>query len=253
MSARLEVDSVAHAFAGVRALDGVSLSIASGERVALIGPNGAGKSTLFNVVHGQIRPDAGQVRIDGVDVTGASSQRLFRLGVGRTFQVAATFGSMTVIQNVELALAMAKSRGALQRLERADDAAARELLAATGLAAVADRAASTLPWPVLKRVEFAMALANQPRLLLMDEPTAGLAPDDRRDLMALVVALAASRDCALLFTEHSMDVVFEHATRIVVLARGRIVADDVPGVIAEDPRVREVYLGSLHIAAKTAQ
>jgi branched-chain amino acid transport system ATP-binding protein len=124
---------------------------------------------------------------------------------------------------------------------------AQELLAAVGLADVATRQAQTLPWPVQKRVEFAMALANRPRLLLMDEPTAGLTPDDRRDLMQLVVAHATRLDCGLLFTEHSMDVVFAHATRIVVLARGRIVADGTPAAIAEDQRVREVYLGSLRI------
>lgn len=245
MTPVLEVRGLTKSYGGVRALDGVGFDIAPGELLALIGPNGAGKSTCFNIVNGQLRPDAGSVRLEGRDITGRPPRRIAALGVGRTFQVAAVFGSMTAAENVQTALAAA--RGGVFDLWRParelGRAQALDLLDQTGMAALADRPASALAYGDVKRLELAMALAGAPRLLLMDEPTAGMAATERRAMIALVRALTRSRGLAVLFTEHSMDVVFGHADRVIVLARGRLVADGSVDEVRRDPLVREIYLG----------
>ena len=241
----LTVDNIGKRYGGVHAVAGVSFTVATGERVALIGPNGAGKTTCFNMIGGQIRPDGGRIELDGEDVTGLPSRTLFRKGVGRTFQIAATFTSMTVRQNVQLAL-LSHDRKAMRLLREADRAArgeARELLAAVGLDPQADRPCDQLAYGDVKRLDLAMALANAPRLLLMDEPTAGMAPRERHELMALVSEISAQRDLSVLFTEHDMDVVFGHADRIVVLDRGRLVAQGTQEEVRVDPEVRRIYLG----------
>ncbi len=242
----LEVRGLHKSFGGVRAVDGVSFTIGRGELLALIGPNGAGKSTCFNMIGGQLRPDAGDIRFEGRSITGLPPRRIWRLGVGRTFQVAATFPSMTVIENVQLALAshhgqlyrIAGSLGARHRNE------ALELLSEVGMADAGDRACRELAYGDVKRVELAVALTNAPRLLLMDEPTAGMAPRERRDMVALVKRLVTERSIAVLFTEHSMDVVFAFADRIVVLARGTLIAEGDPAAIRDNAQVQEVYLGT---------
>jgi branched-chain amino acid transport system ATP-binding protein len=233
------------AYGGVRAVEDVSFAIAAGEIVALIGPNGAGKSTCFNLLNGQVRPDGGQVVLDGVDVTGRSPRRIWGLGVGRSFQVAATFGSMTVRENLQVALLAWQRRvwRFLRPARRFAVVEAETLLAQVGLAALADRGCATLAYGDLKRVELALALANAPRLLLMDEPTAGMPPADRSALMALVRQLARGRGCAVLFTEHDMDVVFAAADRILVMDRGRLIAEGDAAAVRADPLVRAVYLG----------
>jgi branched-chain amino acid transport system ATP-binding protein len=241
----LTINDIAKHFGGVHAVAGVSFAVAAGERVALIGPNGAGKTTCFNMIGGQIRPDAGRVTLDGEDVTGLPSRKLFRKGVGRTFQIAATFGSMTVLENVQLAL-LSHARRILRLSGEATSAAmddARELLAAVGLESQGDRPCDQLAYGDVKRLELAMALANTPRLLLMDEPTAGMAPRERHELMALVSKISAQRELAVLFTEHDMDVVFGHADRLVVLDRGRLVAQGRPEEVRADPEVKRIYLG----------
>jgi len=241
----LTVDKLEKHYGGVHAVTGVSFSVAAGERVALIGPNGAGKTTCFNMIGGQIRPDAGRVGLNGEDVTGLPSRKLFRKGVGRTFQIAATFGSMTVLENVQLAL-LSHQRKALRLLGEATSAAkdeAHQLLAAVGLESQSDRPCDQLAYGDVKRLELAMALANAPRLLLMDEPTAGMAPRERHELMALVSRISAQRDLSVLFTEHDMDVVFGHADRIVVLDRGRLVAQGTQEEVRIDPEVKRIYLG----------
>jgi len=246
MTARvLEVDGLSKAFGGVRAVDGVSFAVAAGEVVALIGPNGAGKTTCFNLINGQLRPDAGRVVLAGRDVTGQSARALARSGVGRTFQVAATFASMTVRENVALALAAHAGAttslvdGGLNRF----DGAADVLLERVGARDLADRHSATLAYGDVKRVEIALALAGAPRLLLMDEPTAGMAPRERGALMQVAAGIARRERVALLFTEHDMDIVFGHADRVIVLDRGKILAEGAPDAIRADPRVQEAYLG----------
>jgi branched-chain amino acid transport system ATP-binding protein len=242
----LSVEHMKKSFGGVRAVDDVSFSLHGGELLALIGPNGAGKSTCFNCINGQLRADGGRVLLDGRDLVGLAPRQIWRQGVGRTFQIAATYGSMTVAENVQMGLL--SHAGALgnwwRRAASAHRAEALEMLDAVGLAALADEPCATLAYGDIKRVELAVALANRPRLLLMDEPTAGMAPRERNELVALVKRLVRERGIGVLFTEHSMDVVFSYADRIIVLARGQLIAEGEPAAIRDDPRVREVYFGS---------
>ena len=244
-SAVLDAHGLYKSFGGVRAVAGVSLAAQAGEMLALIGPNGAGKSTCFNMLGGQLRPDAGRVLLDGRDIAGLGPQRVCRLGIGRTFQITATFASMTVRENVQMAL-LARQGGAWRPWRPARTCyvdQARDLLEQVGLPDQADRAAAVLAYGDLKRLDLAMALAAAPRLLLMDEPTAGMAPDGRAALMALTRRLAAARGLAVLFTEHDMDTVFAVADRVLVLDRGTLVAGGSPAEVRADPRVRAVYLG----------
>ncbi|WP_419896900.1 ABC transporter ATP-binding protein [Roseomonas sp. USHLN139] len=241
----LQAEGLTKAWGGVRAVDGVSLALAPGEMLALIGPNGAGKSTLFNLLNGQVRADAGRVRLSGEDVTGLPPRKLWRRGVGRTFQITATFASLSVAENVRLAL-LSHHRRVFSFLRPSRDLFAREaeaLLERVGMAAQAARPCAVLAYGDLKRVELAMALANRPRLLLMDEPTAGMAPESRLALMAQTATIARAENIAVLFTEHDMDVVFGHAARVMVLDRGRLIAEGAPDAVRADPRVRESYLG----------
>ncbi|QIB33765.1 ABC transporter ATP-binding protein [Ancylobacter pratisalsi] len=242
----LEVKGLTKSYGGVRALEGASFSIGAGELLALIGPNGAGKSTCFNIVNGQLRPDRGSVCLAGRDVTGLPPRRMARLGVGRTFQIAAVFDSMTVLENVQTALLAA--RRAVFGMWRAAAGMEREdalvLLEQTGMAQHAHRPAGELAYGDVKRLELAMAMAGNPKLLLMDEPTAGMAAAERLALIDLVKRLTRSRGLAVLFTEHSMDVVFGHADRVVVLARGQIIADGSVEAVRSDPQVRALYLGT---------
>lgn len=232
-------------FGGVEAVAGVSFTLAAGELLALIGPNGAGKSTCFNLLNGQTPPDSGSVMLDGNDITGWPPRRVWRLGVGRSFQVAATFASMTVRENVQMALIA--RHGLVWRFLRPAHcllrAEADALLAQAGLAEQADQGCGALAYGAQKRLELALALANDPRLLLMDEPAAGLAPADRRVLMDLVRRLARERNCAVLFTEHDMDIVFAVADRIMVMDRGKLIAEGDPAAIRANRLVQAVYLG----------
>jgi len=242
----LSVRALSKAFGGVRAIDDVSFDIERGEFLAMIGPNGAGKSTCFNTINGQLAPDSGAILLEGQDIAGMAPREIWRLGVGRTFQVATSFSSMTVIENVQMAL-ISHARE-IYRLWRPAASLHREraldLLAQVGMRDAADRPSRELAYGDVKRVELAIALANEPRLLLMDEPTAGMGARERHALIELVKRLVVERDISVLFTEHSMDVVFAFADRIVVLARGRLIADGDAAAIREDAQVREVYFGS---------
>lgn len=241
----LVVRDLAKAFGGVQAVRDIGFAVESGELLALIGPNGAGKTTCFNMLNGQLRPDHGSVTLDGREITGLKPRAVWRLGVGRTFQITATFGSMTVRENVQIAL-ISHHRRAFSFWPRARDLYGPEadaLLARVGMAEQADRPAAVLAYGDLKRLELAVALANAPRLLLMDEPTAGMAPKERVELMALVAGIVRAEAIAVLFTEHDMDVVFAHADRIIVLNRGELIADGKPDAVRADPRVQQVYLG----------
>ena len=241
----LAVERLSKAYGGVKAVLDVSFTLARGEILALIGPNGAGKSTCFNMLNGQIAPDAGRVRLDGQDITASAPRDIWRKGVGRTFQITATFGSMTVRENLQSALLSHAGRrlrpfGVAFRQERA---AADALLAMVGMTGQAERACAELAYGDLKRLELAVALTNAPSLLLMDEPTAGMAPAERIALMRLTADIARDRQIGVLFTEHDMDIVFEHADRVMVLDRGELIAEGPPATVRVDPRVRATYLG----------
>ena len=242
----LSVRNLSKAYGGVQAVSDVSFSVEAGEMLALIGPNGAGKTTCFNMLNGQIEADSGTVEFQGHSLAGMKPRQIWRLGVGRTFQITATFCSMTVRENVQMALLSYHRRlGSLATLAtRAHVAEADALLGRVGMVKQSERSCAVLAYGDLKRVELAVALANQPRLLLMDEPTAGMAPRERNELMQLAADLARDSDIAVLFTEHDMDVVFAHAHRIIVLAGGELIAEGKPGEVRAHPKVREVYLGS---------
>jgi branched-chain amino acid transport system ATP-binding protein len=242
----LEVRGLSKRFGGVHAVRGVGFDLRAGELLAMIGPNGAGKTTCFNMLMGQLRPDAGSVRLEGRELVGLAPREVWRLGVGRTFQITATFASMTVLENVQLALASHHRRltAIIPRLASLHQDEAQSLLSRVGMAVQAHRPCGVLAYGDLKRVELAMALANAPRLLLMDEPTAGMAPRERIALMALTREIVQERGTSVLFTEHDMDVVFSHADRILVLNRGERIAEGAPEQVRRDPHVREVYLGS---------
>jgi branched-chain amino acid transport system ATP-binding protein len=241
----LAVERLSKAFGGVTAARDVSFSLEAGKLLAIIGPNGAGKSTIFNMVGGQLVPDAGRVLLAGRDITAAPARRIWRLGVGRTFQIAQTFISMTVAENVQMALisrhgrtrAFWPSAHALYR----DEALA--LLDRLKLHADADRPCSELAYGDVKRLELAIALAGAPKLLLMDEPTAGMAASERNQLMQLVAGIARERGIGILFTEHDMDAVFGHADRVIVLVRGEILIAGSPQEVRADRQVRRAYLG----------
>jgi branched-chain amino acid transport system ATP-binding protein len=247
----LDVQGVCKAFGGVVAAKHVSFSVAAGELLALIGPNGAGKTTTFNIVGGQLAPDAGKVLLEGKDVTRLTPRERFRRGVGRTFQVAQTFPSMTLAENIQMALI--SHRGRTESVGPAAHALFRDeglaILARVGMAEAADRPCSTLAYGDVKRVELAIALASEPKLLLMDEPTAGMAPKERAALMGLVARIARERRIGVLFTEHDMPAVFAHADRILVLMRGEIIAGGTPEEVRADARVKQVYLGETGVAA----
>ena len=241
----LSVQQLVRHYGGVKALDGVSFEVQPGQCVALIGPNGAGKSTCFACLAGQQMPTAGRVFWHGRDVTALAPAARQALGMARTFQVAQTFEALTALQNLQLV----RSRERLSWWDRLGDrerAESAQALAQVGLAAQADAVVADLPYGAKKRLELAMALGGLPakgeRLLLLDEPAAGLAPAERADMMALVRQVAAS-GVTVLYTEHNMDAVFGVADRVLVLMQGQLVADGTPEAVAQDPQVRERYLG----------
>jgi branched-chain amino acid transport system ATP-binding protein len=241
----LSVEDLSKSYGGVHAVRGVSFELKAGEILALIGPNGAGKSTCFDMLNGQKDPDSGRIHLLGEDTTGKPPRAIWQLGVGRTFQITATFPTMTVRENVQVALVSYRRQlfnlwSSTPQFEQAD---AARLLELVGMGGYADRPCGELAYGDLKRLELAVALANQPRLLLMDEPTAGMAPRERIELMRLTARIAREQSIGVLFTEHDMDVVFEHADRILVLNRGTLIAEGTPEEVRGNPEVRAVYLG----------
>ncbi|MBB5398447.1 ABC transporter ATP-binding protein [Paraburkholderia youngii] len=242
----LRVSGLSRSFGGLKAVDDVSFELEAGQLLALLGPNGAGKSTCFNMVNGQLQPSSGSILLDGHELVGMRPRDIWRRGVGRTFQIAVTFNSMTVLENVQMALVSREKKtfGVWKPAgsRYADEAFA--LLEQVGMSEHAKRACGVLAYGDVKRVELAIALANRPKLLLMDEPTAGMAPKERNELMALTRRLVTERRIGVLFTEHSMDVVFAHADRMIVLARGKLIAEGDGDTIRNDPRVQEVYFGT---------
>jgi len=241
----LSVENLSKSYGGVHAVRGVSFALQAGHILALIGPNGAGKSTCFNMLNGQIFPDSGRISLLGEDTTGKKPRAIWRLGVGRTFQITATFPTMTVRENIQVALVSYHRQlfNLWTSTLRFADAEAARLLELVGMSGYAERPCGELAYGDLKRLELAIALANQPKLLLLDEPTAGMAPRERIELMRLTAAIARQHSIGVLFTEHDMDVVFEHADRILVLNRGTLIAEGAPEDVRRNPQVRAIYLG----------
>ena len=241
----LQVEALTKSYGGIHAVRGVSFSLQAGEILALIGPNGAGKSTCFDMLNGQNVPDSGRIVLLGEDTAGRKPRVIWRLGVGRTFQITATFPTMTVRENVQVALVSFERRvfnlwSSTPKFARDE---AMRLLELVGMGGYAERPCGELAYGDLKRLELAIALANQPKLLLMDEPTAGMAPRERIDLMRLTARIAKEQSIGVLFTEHDMDVVFEHADRILVLNRGALIAEGSPAEVRGNSQVRAIYLG----------
>jgi branched-chain amino acid transport system ATP-binding protein len=239
----LTVDNLSVAFGGLKAVQAVSLMVSQGERVAIIGPNGAGKSTLFNLISGGVRPDAGRVVFDGRDITPLPAHQRARLGLGRSFQRSSVFAKLSAYDNVLAALTIHRGHGLRVWARTTPQRAAEEALAAVGLADQRDRLAGALALGDQKRLELGMVLATAPRLMLLDEPTAGMSPEETAGTVALVQRLADERGFGVLFTEHDMSVVFGVAQRVLVLSQGALIAQGAPAEVRANPEVQRLYLG----------
>jgi branched-chain amino acid transport system ATP-binding protein len=240
-----QVSDLRRAFGGFHAIAGVTLEVARGQITAIIGPNGAGKTTFFNLITGHLRPDAGRVVLEGRDITGLPPHDVCRLGIGRSFQRTNIFANLTVFQNVQAAFVSHHRRGLdfftpVERLYREETEA---LLESLGLLERAGESSRFLSHGAQKQLELGIALASRPRLLLLDEPTAGMSAAETREAIQLISRIARERELTLLFTEHDMEVVFSIAEKIVVLHQGRVIADGKPAEVRSDPEVRRVYLG----------
>ncbi len=241
----LEVREIRKAFDGFQAVAGVSLGVVAGQIAAIIGPNGAGKTTFFNLITGHLRPDTGVVLLRGRDITGLPPHDVCRLGIGRSFQRTNIFPRLTVFQNVQAALLSHRGRGRdlWTRVDRLYDTETLELLASLGLAAKAGEVSGFLSHGNQKQLELAIALASEPDLLLLDEPTAGMSAVETRETIELINRITRERGLTLLFTEHDMAVVFSIAQKITVLHQGRVIAEGTPLEVRADAEVRRVYLG----------
>ena len=231
-------------FGGIKALAGVSLKVAEGERRAIIGPNGAGKTTLFNVLTGELEPTAGEVRLAGENVTGRRPHELARRGVARMYQRNELFDPLPARDNVAIAVAAAAGPYRPFRSPPASElVSADELLERVGLGARAETPARALSHGERRQLELAVALARRPRVLLLDEPTAGMSPAETARITELIASL--DRSLTLVIVEHDMDVVFRLAERITVLHEGRVIAEGTPAQVRGDTLVNEVYLGKV--------
>ncbi len=244
----LEIDHLTCAFGKLVVTDNLSLSIGEGERHVIIGPNGAGKTSLINQIGGQLKPSAGRILLHGRDVTGQSPSRISRLGVARTFQRNNLFQNLSVAENLQLALTVRFGNPldffSVAARDQALAARVRQLLQLVHLDGWDGRIVRTLSYGEQRQLEVAVALASEPKLLLLDEPTSGMSPTETARMIELIAALP--RTLSVLMIEHDMTVVFSIADRITVLYYGQILASGLPDDIRADPRVREVYLGMVH-------
>ena len=243
----LQVENVSKAFGHFVAVNDVSLAIPEGEITALIGPNGAGKTTLYNMVSGRLKPTKGSVWFRGSDITGLPPDRISRLGISRSFQITNIFNELTVLENIQVALVARHNKGlnlwqVSARDKRLEDQGL-ELLARLGLESVARARAGTLSHGDKRRVELAIVLSTEPQLVLLDEPTAGMTPEETHAVVHLIRSLADSGPYTFFLTEHDMDVVFRLAQKICVMHRGELLAEGTPEEIRNDPNVRTAYLG----------
>jgi branched-chain amino acid transport system ATP-binding protein len=241
----LEVRGVRKSFDGFVAVNDASVSVARGQIAAIIGPNGAGKTTLFNLITGHLRPEAGAVVLEGRDITGLPPHDVCRLGMGRSFQRTNIFPRLTVYQNVQAAFLSHRGRGRdlWSRVDQLYRDETEALLTSLGLRERAGEVSGFLSHGAQKQLELGIALASEPSLLLLDEPTAGMSVSETRETIRLVERIARERGLTLLFTEHDMEVVFSIAQKITVLHQGRVIAEGAPADVRADAEVRRVYLG----------
>ena len=234
-------------FDGFQAVGGVSLAVRRGEIAAIIGPNGAGKTTFFNLITGHLRPDSGVVLLEGRDITGLAPHDVCRLGMGRSFQRTNIFPRLTVFQNVQAAFISHRGRGLdlFGRVDRLFQEETEAVLASLGLLERAGEVSGFLSHGAQKQLELGIALASEPSLLLLDEPTAGMSATETRETIRLVERIAHERGLTLLFTEHDMAVVFSIAQRITVLHQGQVLAEGTPDEIRNNDRVQQTYLGAI--------
>jgi branched-chain amino acid transport system ATP-binding protein len=245
VTAAVEVADLVMAFGGLRAVDGVSLSVPAGERRVLIGPNGAGKTTLFHCITGTLAPSAGRVALFGRDVTRLAEHRRTALGMGRTFQISNIIADLTCLENLVLAaLGTDRRKWVLHRPVGAFESVRRTAhagLALVGLQARAEDAVRLLSYGERRQLELALALTSRPRVLFLDEPCAGLSPSERARISRMIAELP--RDLTVLMIEHDMDVALALADRVTVLHRGRVILEGAPGEVQTNPEVRDVYFG----------
>ncbi|MEF8889872.1 MAG: ABC transporter ATP-binding protein [Haloferacaceae archaeon] len=251
--ALLEVNGLTKQFGGLTAVDGVNFGVESGETRAVIGPNGAGKSTLINCITGLLEPTEGRVEFDGQDVTGLPPHEAVQAGMSKSFQTASLFPAMTVAENVEIA-ALAAEHGSfsldfLKRRDRMEEvhAVVDRMLSAVELRGVRDTEARNLPYGDKRRLEIAVALASEPEMLFMDEPTAGMSPDETANTVDLVEELQDDLGLTILIVEHDMEIIFQISDRILVLNRGAVIADGAPSAVQGDAEVQEAYLGGVEL------
>jgi branched-chain amino acid transport system ATP-binding protein len=241
----LVISKLCKAFGGLRVTTDVDLKVQPGERRLIIGPNGAGKTTLFNLITGELTPDSGSVHLLGQDITRVPSRRRAHLGMARTYQIITLFARDTIRHNVSLALlGLSKARwNPLMVLDRQSDLIdlAHDALKQVGLQHIANRPLSQTSYGERRRVEIAMAMAQKPKVLLLDEPYAGLSIDERRDVQETLRAIP--RDVTVVMIEHNMDVALDFAERITLLHFGKVIIEGTRAEVVADPRTREVYLG----------
>ena len=245
MTSLLQTRGLTLKFGGVVAADGIDFDLQAGERLAVIGANGAGKTTFINMVTGYIKPSAGEIRFDGIDITPMHPRQIVHRGIGRSFQLPQLFLDHTVRESIELAVAARQGRMRLLRaMGRCVDAGEVDhVLEVVGLAARASDRCGSLPEGHRKLLDIAMALVLRPKLLIMDEPTSGVAADEKHPLMATIMKALSERSVTAMFVEHDVDIVHQYATRVAAWISGRIAADGPPEVVMNDPEVRSVVLG----------
>lgn len=241
----LRVEDLSKSFDGFKAVNGASLTVEAGSVVAVIGPNGAGKTTLFNLITGLSKPDRGRILLEGEEISRLAPHEVCRRGIGRTFQIANIFPRLSVFANVQVSV-LAHQRKSLNLVRPAPTLAVQDtqrILESAGLRGQAQRLAGVLSHGDQRILEIAIALGSQPRLLILDEPTAGMSPEETAATMGLIRRLARERGLTILFCEHDMDVVFSAAQSIMVMRHGRTIVQGPPEAVRQNREVKEAYLG----------